>query len=221
MSHQQVLLNFAQQHLEPFHSVRWRYTELLIRFPYHDFLKECQLQNFLNELCATTRTWVERGNGTTSFCQLSMDEDYCLLEDMAEFDHWSWNSTMDNQALVGQFSEETKLCVEKLKRMEVLRQPQAELTRIQVELSRMNAPPNDSIEAMKRTALMVDFYTEWEASSEFHHDELTQNEEEWELFQDDSSGEEETQDLYIDEESQEKVYESQPLDISNVTPPPI
>ena len=103
--------------------------------------------------------------------------------------------------------------------MEVLRQLQAELTQIQVELSRMNVFVNDSIEAMKRKALMVDFYIEWEASSEFHHDELTQNEEEWELFQDDSSGEEETQDLYIDEESQEEVYESQPLEISNVMPP--
>ncbi|GMN65155.1 hypothetical protein TIFTF001_034230 [Ficus carica] len=69
-------------------------------------------------------------------------------------------------------------------------------------LLRMSAAPNDSTEAMKRNALMVDFYKELEAFSEIHHDEPKQNEEEWELFEDDSSREEETQDLYIDKESQ-------------------
>ncbi|GMN59516.1 hypothetical protein TIFTF001_028606 [Ficus carica] len=125
-----------------------------------------------------------------------MDEAYCLLEDMADFDHWSWNSLMNNQALVAQFLEETKLRIEMLERMEVLRQLQAELVQTQVELSRMNAPPNNSIEATKRKALM-------------------------ELFEDDFLGEEETQDLYIDKESQEEVYESRPLVISIVMPPPI
>ncbi|GMN56013.1 hypothetical protein TIFTF001_025137 [Ficus carica] len=130
-------------------------------------------------------------------------------------------SSPDLQALVAQFSEETKLRLEKLERMEVLRQLEAELAQIQVELSRMNAPTNDSIEAMKRKASMVDFYKELEASSQFHHDEPTPHEEERELFEDDSSREEETQDLYIDEESQEEVYESRPLEISIVMPPPI
>ncbi|GMN61579.1 hypothetical protein TIFTF001_030666 [Ficus carica] len=80
--------------------------------------------------------------------------------------------------------------------MEVLHQLQAGLVQIQVKLSRMNAPPNDSIKATKRKALM-------------------------ELFEDDSLREKETQDLYIDEESQEEVYKSQPLEISIVMPPPI
>ena len=56
----------------------------------------------------------------------------------------------------------------------MLRQLQTELTQIQVELSRMSAPLNDSIEAMKRKALIMDFYKELEASSEIHHDEPTQ-----------------------------------------------
>ncbi|GMN27393.1 hypothetical protein TIFTF001_001627 [Ficus carica] len=99
------------------------------------------------------------------------------------------------QALVAQFLEETKLRIEKLERMEVL--------------------------PMRRKALMVNFYKELEASSEFHHDELTEIEEEWELFEDDSSKEEKTQDLCIDEESQEEVHESRPLEISIVMPPPI
>ena len=59
--------------------------------------KECQLQNFLSESCATIRTWVERGNGTASFYQLSVDEAYCLLEDMANYDNWSWNHSPNNQ----------------------------------------------------------------------------------------------------------------------------
>ncbi|GMN67469.1 hypothetical protein TIFTF001_036526 [Ficus carica] len=100
--------------------------------------------------------------------------------------------------------------------MEVLHQLQAELTQIQVELLRMSAAPNGSIEAMKRNALMVDFYKELKAFNEIHHDEPTQNEEEWELFEDNSSREEETQDLYIDEESQEEVYESRHHEISIV-----
>ncbi|GMN47727.1 hypothetical protein TIFTF001_016913 [Ficus carica] len=127
-----------------------------------------------------------------------MDEAYCLLEDMADFDCWSCNSSMNNQgwgnssnisepwydtrshhavsspelqALVAQFSKETKCRIEKLERMEVLHQLQAELTQIQVESSRMHAPPNDSIEAMRRKALMADFYKELEESSESHHDE--------------------------------------------------
>ncbi|GMN60144.1 hypothetical protein TIFTF001_029221 [Ficus carica] len=67
---------------------------------------------------------------------------------------------------------------------------------------------------------MEDCYKELEASSEIHHDERTQNDEEWELFADDSLREEEKQDLCIDEESQEDVYEPRPLEISIVEPPP-
>ncbi|GMN19208.1 hypothetical protein TIFTF001_050908 [Ficus carica] len=92
--------------------------------------------------------------------------------------------------------------------MEVFRQLQAKLTQTQAVLSRMNATPNDTIEAMKRKALMVDFYKELEASIEFHHDEPTPNKEKCELFEDDSLRGEETHDLYIDEESHEEVYES-------------
>ena len=82
-------------------------------------------------------------------------------------------SSLNLQALVAQSLEETKLSIEKLERMEVFHQLQAELIQIQVELSRVNATPNDSIEAMKRKALMVDFYKELKAYSKFHHDEPT------------------------------------------------
>ncbi|GMN54400.1 hypothetical protein TIFTF001_023537 [Ficus carica] len=87
-------------------------------------------------------------------------------------------SSPNLQALIAQFSEETKLCIEKLERMEVLRQLQAELAQIQVELSRINAPPNNSIEAMKRKALTLNFYKELETCNEFHHYEPIPHEEE-------------------------------------------
>ena len=120
---------------------------MLIWFPNHGFSKECQIQIFLDGLSAIMRHWVERGNGTAFFSQLSVDEAYCLLEDMANFDNWSCNSSMNNQdwgnsshisepwydtrphhaesspelqALVAQFSKETKHHIEKLERMEVL-----------------------------------------------------------------------------------------------------
>ncbi|GMN47417.1 hypothetical protein TIFTF001_016590 [Ficus carica] len=153
-------------------------------------------------------------DGPTSFYQRSIDEAYFMLAVIAEFDRWNWDCSRNNQ-------DETKLRIEKLERMKALCQLQDELTQIQVKLSRMSAPTNDSIEGMKRKALMVDFYKELEASSEFHHDEPIPHKEEWELFEDESSREEEAQDLYIDEESQEEVYESQPLEIFIVLPPPI
>ena len=96
MSHRQVLLNFVQHDLEPLHSAWWRYKALLARFPYHGFSLECQLEVFLNGLCATTRDWVERGDGTTTFYQLSLDEAYWMLDDMAEYDKWSWDCSMTN-----------------------------------------------------------------------------------------------------------------------------
>ena len=67
MSYRQVLLCFAQQELKPFFLAWWRFKDLLIRFPFHGFSKECQLEIFLSGLCAITRHWVERGDGTTSF----------------------------------------------------------------------------------------------------------------------------------------------------------
>ena len=51
-------------------------------------------------------------------------------------------SSLGLQALVAQFSKETKLCIEKLERMDVLHQLQAELVQIQVELLRMTASLN-------------------------------------------------------------------------------
>lgn len=60
MFHQQILLNFAERDLESFSSAWWRYKDLLIRFPFHDFSTECQLEIFLNGLCALTRCWIER-----------------------------------------------------------------------------------------------------------------------------------------------------------------
>ena len=96
MSHRQVLLNFFQHDLEPLHSAWWRYKALLTRFSSHGFSKECQLEVFRNGLCATARNWVERGDGTTTFYQLSVDEAYWMLEDMAEYDKWNWDCSMTN-----------------------------------------------------------------------------------------------------------------------------
>ena len=75
----------------------WRYKDLLIRFLNHDFSKECKIQIFLDDLCAITRHWVERGDGTTSFYQRSVDEAYLMLEDIAEFDCWNWDCLRSNQ----------------------------------------------------------------------------------------------------------------------------
>ena len=96
MFHRRVLMNFGQPNSEPLYSAWWRYKDLLIQFPYHGFLKEFYIQLFLHGLQATTRNWVERGNDTTSFYQQSIDEAYYLLEDMAEFDYWNLNCSMNN-----------------------------------------------------------------------------------------------------------------------------
>ena len=87
MFHRKILLNFFQQDLEPLHSAWWRYKDLLMNFPYHGLSKEYQLEIFLNDLCNTTKIWVERGDGIIPFYQRSVDEAYYLLEDMAEYDH--------------------------------------------------------------------------------------------------------------------------------------
>ncbi|PON66379.1 hypothetical protein PanWU01x14_110340 [Parasponia andersonii] len=46
---------------------------------------------FLHKLWPETRLWVERGNGTSTIYQLSIDEAYWLLEDMADVDYQSWS----------------------------------------------------------------------------------------------------------------------------------
>ncbi|PON96585.1 hypothetical protein TorRG33x02_075660, partial [Trema orientale] len=138
---------FAQQNLELFHCAWTRYKELLINFPNHGFSQECQLQIFLYNVWPETRMWVERRDGTAYFHQLSADETYWLLEGMADFDYQSWNypishlnlgdnsnslaplfdtlhyqaeSSLDLEELLAQFSEETRLHIEKLERMEMV-----------------------------------------------------------------------------------------------------
>lgn len=97
MTDRQVLLRFAQRDSKPFYSALDRYKKFLIGLPEHGLLKECQLQNFLDGLNAATQTWVERGNGTASLYQLSADEVYWFLEDMADYDNWCWNHSPNNQ----------------------------------------------------------------------------------------------------------------------------
>ena len=97
MFHRQVFLNFIQQDLKPLHSAWWRYKDLLMDFPHHDFSKGCQLEIFLNDLCNTTRIWVEKGDGIISFYQRIVGEAYYLGEDMAEYDHWNWTCSRNKQ----------------------------------------------------------------------------------------------------------------------------
>ena len=105
MSHKQVLINFVQHDLEPLHRAWRRYKNLFMRFPYHSLSRECLLEVFLNGLHATTREWVERGDGTTNFYQLSIDEAYWMLEDMVEYDEWyCLLSPITNQVLENNFS---------------------------------------------------------------------------------------------------------------------
>ena len=91
MSHRQVLMNFVQHDLEPLYKAWRRYKAFLMRFPCHGLSKECQLEVFLNGLNPSTREWVERGDGTTTFYQLSIDEAYWVLEDMVEYNEWCCN----------------------------------------------------------------------------------------------------------------------------------
>ncbi|EXB65627.1 hypothetical protein L484_025894 [Morus notabilis] len=225
MVDRQVLLRFAQQDSEPFFSAWERYKEQLIQFPDHGFLREVQLQIFLDGLDAATRMWVERGNGTTSFHQLSADEAYWWLEDMTDVNYWygkystnhhdfedssnisePWLDTPRHHAesstsledLVAQFSKETRLRIEKLERIEVLNQLHEEIKTNLAELFRLKLLPDESTNAMNRET----------------------QEEDWELFEDDSLREEETQGL-VSEEFQEDVNESQSLEIPIVVPPPV
>ena len=99
MFHRKVLLNFFQHDLEPLYSTWWRYKDLLMNFPYHGFSKEWQLEIFLKGLCSSTRIWIERGDGVSSFYQRSVDWAYYLLDDMTEFDYWNWTCSRRNQGL--------------------------------------------------------------------------------------------------------------------------
>ena len=69
---------------------------LLSRFAMHGFSKECQLEIFINGLHNATRSWVEIGDGFTSFYQQSIDEAYWMMEDMVEFDQWKRSHLMNN-----------------------------------------------------------------------------------------------------------------------------
>ena len=225
MADRQVLLRFAQRDSEPFFSAWERFKELLIQCPHHGFPREVQLRIFLDGLDAATRTWVERGNGTTSFHQLSADEAYWLLEDMADVNYRYWRystnhhgfedssnnseprldtprhqaeSSTSLEDLVAQFSEETRLRIEKLERMEALDQLHEEMETNLAELFRLMLIPDESANAMNREP----------------------QEEEWELFEDDSLREEETQQL-VGEEFQEEINESPSLEIPIVVPPPV
>ena len=68
-----------------------------MKFAYHGFSNEYQLEIFLNALSKSTRIWVEKGNGIIYFYQRSVDEAYYLLDDMTEFDHWNWTCSRNNQ----------------------------------------------------------------------------------------------------------------------------
>ena len=70
---------------------------MLMNFSRHGFSKECHLEIFLNGLYNTIRIWVDKGDGIISFYQRSVDEAYYLLEDMAEYDHWNWTCSRNNQ----------------------------------------------------------------------------------------------------------------------------
>ena len=51
---------------------------------------------FINGLRNETRSWVERGDGITSFYQQSIDEAYWMIEDMVEFDQLKSSHLMNN-----------------------------------------------------------------------------------------------------------------------------
>ena len=70
------------------YSAWWRYRDLLNRFLDHGFSKKYILQNFINDLCDTTRSWVESGHGNLPLFQRPIDEAYYVLEDMADHDYW-------------------------------------------------------------------------------------------------------------------------------------
>ena len=64
---------------------------------YHSFSKECQLDIFLDALCSTTIIWIEKGDGTISLYQRSVDEAYYFLEHMAEYAHQNWPCSKNKQ----------------------------------------------------------------------------------------------------------------------------
>ncbi|EXB97163.1 hypothetical protein L484_008653 [Morus notabilis] len=107
-------------------------------------------------------------------------------------------SSTSLEDLFAQFSEETRLRIEKLERMEALNQLHEEMKTNLAELFRLKLVPNESTNAMNRET----------------------QEDDWELFEDDSLREEETQEL-VSEEFQEDVNESQSLEIPIVVPPPV
>lgn len=88
---------FYQRDWEPLYNAWWRCKKLLAWFLYHGMPKEWILENFLNGLCYTSREWVERGNRTTFFYQLSIGQAYYMLEDMAKYNYWYLSGSMNNQ----------------------------------------------------------------------------------------------------------------------------
>ena len=96
MFHRRVILSFSQQDSEPLSNAWERFQGLLCRFAMHGFSKDCQLEIFINGLRNATRSWVERGDGITSFYQQSIDEAYWMMEDMVEYDKWKRSHLMNN-----------------------------------------------------------------------------------------------------------------------------
>ena len=96
MFHRRVILSFSQYDYEPLSNAWERFQGLLCRFSMQGFLKECQLEIFINGLRNATRSWVERGDGITSFYQQSIDEAYWMMEDMVEYDQWKRSHLMNN-----------------------------------------------------------------------------------------------------------------------------
>ena len=212
MFDRQVLLHFSQHDLEPFYSAWWRYKQLLITFPDHGFSRECQLQNFFDGLCAPSRYWVERGNGTTSFYQLIADEAYQLLEEMTDYDYWCCKYSMSNQgwennsnieepwfdaqphnievspellAIVDRFSEETRIVLEKRE-------------------SREGPVPNEEPPTVEVFSEFLSPFKQFGEGTSIVLDEYLV------LLDDDSVCEEGNQDLVFEEQKQEEVFEAHP-----------
>lgn len=122
---------------------------MLVRFPYHGFSRECQL------LCATTRNWVESEIGTTSFYQLSLDDAYWMLEDMAEYDHWCWNNFNSLKPGFGNQPQETGVS-SKLQALfkDFMEETRQYMKRLDEKLTRLNAMVEDSFATLKRIEAM-------------------------------------------------------------------
>ena len=103
--HQQVLTNFAQQHMEPFYAAWERFKDMMARCPNHNFPKWYLLQIFYQGLSFEAKNGVDDGaieaDGNSLFSR-TIDEVYYLLEDLAAFNYqWYWNSSMQNQSWEG------------------------------------------------------------------------------------------------------------------------